>query len=51
MLSFFMQMFLEAMSQKLAKHAHFVSRATNPSEKSLEHNRDFRIKHYAGDVT
>ena len=44
-------MFLEAMSQKLAKHPHFVSRATDPSEKSLEHNRDFKIKHYAGDVT
>ena len=22
-----------------------------PSDKTLEHNRDFRIKHYAGDVT
>ncbi|XP_072029754.1 unconventional myosin-Id-like [Amphiura filiformis] len=44
-------MFLEAMSQKLAKHPHFVSRATDPAEKSLEHNRDFKVKHYAGDVT
>ena len=22
-----------------------------PSDKTLEHNQDFRIKHYAGDVT
>ena len=29
----------------------FYSLQLNPSDKSLEHNRDFRIKHYAGDVT
>ena len=23
----------------------------NPSDKTLEHDRDFRVKHYAGDVT
>jgi len=23
----------------------------NPPDKTLEHNRDFRVRHYAGDVT
>ncbi|KAK3104099.1 hypothetical protein FSP39_024410 [Pinctada imbricata] len=45
------EMFLTAMSQKLSKHDHYTSRSVNPSDKTLEHNRDFRIKHYAGEVT
>ncbi|KAL5007010.1 hypothetical protein ScPMuIL_015816, partial [Solemya velum] len=44
-------MFLEAMSQKLSKHEHFTCRALKPSDKTLEHNQDFRVRHYAGDVT
>ena len=43
-------MFLEAMNQKLVNHAHYMSRALQPGDKTLEHDRDFRIKHYAGDV-
>uniref|UniRef100_A0A8B9KUP9 Unconventional myosin-Id n=1 Tax=Astyanax mexicanus TaxID=7994 RepID=A0A8B9KUP9_ASTMX len=38
------EMFLQALNGKLAKHAHYTSR------KSLEFDRDFRIRHYAGDV-
>ncbi|GFO41945.1 unconventional myosin-id-like [Plakobranchus ocellatus] len=45
------EMFLDAMSQKLNKHDRFTSRRNNPADKTLEHHRDFRIKHYAGDVT
>ncbi|ELU10080.1 hypothetical protein CAPTEDRAFT_167519 [Capitella teleta] len=43
--------FLDAMSSKLSSHKHFMSRKTHNTEKSLEFGRDFRIKHYAGDVT
>ncbi|XP_059159355.1 unconventional myosin-Id-like [Physella acuta] len=45
------EMFLEAMAKKLAKHDRFTCRQLEPADKSLEHHRDFRIKHYAGDVT
>lgn len=45
------EMFLDAMSIKLGKHDRFSCRKLSPADKSLEHNRDFRIKHYAGDVT
>nr|XP_022305174.1 unconventional myosin-Id-like isoform X4 [Crassostrea virginica] len=45
------EMFLTAMAQKLGKHEHFTCRSLNPSDKTLEHARDFRIKHYAGQVT
>uniref|UniRef100_A0A8C6M1D7 Myosin ID n=1 Tax=Nothobranchius furzeri TaxID=105023 RepID=A0A8C6M1D7_NOTFU len=38
------EVFLQGLDVKLAKHAHFSSR------KSLEFDRDFRIRHYAGDV-
>ncbi|XP_064647722.1 unconventional myosin-Id-like [Lineus longissimus] len=44
------EMFLEAMNQKLGKHAHFTSRGLVPLDKTLVHGRDFRILHYAGDV-
>ncbi|PVD30004.1 hypothetical protein C0Q70_09265 [Pomacea canaliculata] len=43
-------MFLDAMAQKL-KSERFTCRKLAPADKSLEHNRDFRIMHYAGDVT
>ncbi|XP_069094072.1 unconventional myosin-Id [Pleurodeles waltl] len=43
-------MFLEALNSKLGKHAHFSSRKVCATDKSLEFDRDFRIKHYAGDV-
>ncbi|KAK7830010.1 hypothetical protein U0070_003465 [Myodes glareolus] len=43
-------MFLEALNSKLGKHGHFSSRKTCASDKSLEFDRDFRIRHYAGDV-
>ncbi|PNI47277.1 MYO1D isoform 12, partial [Pan troglodytes] len=32
------------------KHAHFSSRKLCASDKILEFDRDFRIRHYAGDV-
>ncbi|XP_029409442.1 unconventional myosin-Id [Nannospalax galili] len=43
-------MFLEALNNKLGKHGHFSSRKTCASDKTLEFDRDFRIRHYAGDV-
>uniref|UniRef100_A0A8C8VQ68 Unconventional myosin-Id n=1 Tax=Pelusios castaneus TaxID=367368 RepID=A0A8C8VQ68_9SAUR len=44
------EMFLEALNSKLGKHAHFSSRKLCAADKILEFDRDFRIKHYAGDV-
>ncbi|KAM7137497.1 unconventional myosin-Id isoform 2-T2 [Macrochelys suwanniensis] len=44
------EMFLEALNKKLGKHAHFSSRKLCATDKILEFDRDFRIKHYAGDV-
>ncbi|XP_023983391.1 unconventional myosin-Id isoform X2 [Physeter macrocephalus] len=44
------EMFLEALNRKLGKHAHFSSRKLCASDKILEFDRDFRIRHYAGDV-
>uniref|UniRef100_A0A8C4SK65 Myosin ID n=1 Tax=Erpetoichthys calabaricus TaxID=27687 RepID=A0A8C4SK65_ERPCA len=43
------EMFLQGLNNKLAKHAHFSSRKVSTCE-SLEFDRDFRIRHYAGDV-
>ncbi|XP_046369671.2 unconventional myosin-Id-like [Haliotis rufescens] len=45
------KMFLQAMSQKLNHHDRFTCRSLVPSDKTLDHDKDFRIKHYAGDVT
>ncbi|UYV60906.1 MYO1D [Cordylochernes scorpioides] len=42
---------LAALDTKLSSHPHYSSRRLCPSDRSLEHGRDFRIKHYAGDVT
>jgi len=38
------KMFLEAMSDKLQKHKHFVSRKTNPQDKSIEFDTMFCIR-------
>ncbi|CAG0902655.1 unnamed protein product [Darwinula stevensoni] len=42
---------LETMDQKLKGHQHYTSRRLNPQDKALSHGEQFRIKHYAGDVT
>lgn len=42
---------LQSMDQKLSQHPHYSSRKLNPSDKSLEFQKHFRIQHYAGDVT
>ncbi|XP_057682241.1 unconventional myosin-Id [Corythoichthys intestinalis] len=44
------ELFLQGLNGKLAKHAHYTSRKLSPTDKSLEFDRDFRIRHYAGDV-
>ncbi|XP_061442904.1 unconventional myosin-Ig isoform X2 [Rhineura floridana] len=44
-------LFLESMNTRLGKHPHYTSRKLNPADKSMDFGRDFRIKHYAGDVT
>ena len=41
-------MFLEAMDSKLKKNDFYSSRGKNPSDRSLEHAKHFRINHYAG---
>lgn len=43
--------FLEEMSHTLKKHERYSSRALVPTDKTMEHGQDFRIRHYAGDVT
>uniref|UniRef100_A0A8K9WRH1 Myosin IG n=1 Tax=Oncorhynchus mykiss TaxID=8022 RepID=A0A8K9WRH1_ONCMY len=42
---------LESMDVKLGQHPHYTSRKLTPSDKTMEFHRDFRIRHYAGDVT
>ncbi|CAL9690955.1 unnamed protein product [Knipowitschia caucasica] len=42
---------LQSMDSKLSQHPHYRSRQLNPSDKSLEFQKHFRIQHYAGDVT
>ncbi|XP_046700385.1 unconventional myosin-Ig [Silurus meridionalis] len=42
---------LESMNNKLGQHPHYTSRKLCPTDKSMEFNRHFRIRHYAGDVT
>lgn len=44
------QMLLQTMDQKLGKHAHYRSRLTDPTDKTMEFHRDFCVKHYAGNV-
>ncbi|XP_049614394.1 unconventional myosin-Id [Syngnathus scovelli] len=45
------ELFLQGLNVLLAKHAHYTSRKLSPTDKSLEFDRDFRIRHYAGDVS
>uniref|UniRef100_A0A8C1PLS9 Myosin IG n=1 Tax=Cyprinus carpio TaxID=7962 RepID=A0A8C1PLS9_CYPCA len=42
---------LDSMNKKLGQHPHYTSRKLCPGDKTMEFNRDFRIRHYAGDVT
>ncbi|KAK9530033.1 hypothetical protein VZT92_011569 [Zoarces viviparus] len=44
------EVFLQGLNVKLSKHVHYTSRKLSPTDKSLEFDRDFRIRHYAGDV-
>ncbi|XP_061330429.1 unconventional myosin-Ig isoform X1 [Pezoporus flaviventris] len=43
--------FLASMDTRLGHHPHYTSRKLCPTDKTMEFNQDFRIKHYAGDVT
>ncbi|CAB3236517.1 unnamed protein product [Arctia plantaginis] len=45
------QQLLEAMDRRLNGHKHYTSRQLAPTDKKLKHGVDFRITHYAGDVT
>lgn len=42
---------LEAMDRRLNTHKHYTSRQLSPTDKTLKHAVDFKITHYAGDVT
>ncbi|KAM8810443.1 unconventional myosin-Ig [Eudromia elegans] len=44
-------LFLASMDARLGRHPHYASRKLCPTDKTMEFGRDFRIKHYAGDVT
>ncbi|XP_078254605.1 unconventional myosin-Id-like [Rhinoraja longicauda] len=44
-------MLVDTMDAKLGKHAHYTSRKLSPTEKDMEFNKHFRIKHFAGQVT
>ncbi|NXA44696.1 MYO1G protein, partial [Nothocercus julius] len=44
-------LFLGSMDARLGRHPHYASRKLCPADKTMEFGRDFRIKHYAGDVT
>nr|XP_033787810.1 unconventional myosin-Ig [Geotrypetes seraphini] len=44
-------MFLDSMNLKLCTHPHYTSRKLKAIDKTMAFNRDFRIRHYAGDVT
>ncbi|CAL8380173.1 unnamed protein product, partial [Gadus morhua 'NCC'] len=44
------EVFLQGLNGKLAKHVHYTSRKLSPTDKGLEFDRDFRVKHYAGNV-
>ncbi|XP_067148657.1 unconventional myosin-Ig [Apteryx mantelli] len=44
-------LFLNSMDTRLGRHPHYTSRKLCPTDKTMEFGRDFRIKHYAGDVT
>uniref|UniRef100_A0A8C3ATY2 Myosin IG n=1 Tax=Cyclopterus lumpus TaxID=8103 RepID=A0A8C3ATY2_CYCLU len=42
---------LESMGTKLAQHPHYTSRKLSPTDKTMDFQKHFRIRHYAGDVT
>ncbi|KAM9558529.1 unconventional myosin-Id-like [Salvelinus alpinus] len=44
------KVFLQGLNSKLGNHAHYTSRKLSPTDKSLEFDRDFRVRHYAGNV-
>ncbi len=39
------------MDERYKGHAHYTSRQVDPSNKELERDEQFQIKHYAGNVT
>uniref|UniRef100_A0ABI7XAU2 Myosin IG n=1 Tax=Felis catus TaxID=9685 RepID=A0ABI7XAU2_FELCA len=45
------RIFLQSLDTHHRHHAHYTSRQLCPTDKTMEFGRDFRIKHYAGDVT
>lgn len=45
------ELLLETMDKKLKDHKHYTSRQLKPADKQMRHQIDFRITHYAGDVT
>ncbi|KAL6037560.1 hypothetical protein STEG23_004879 [Scotinomys teguina] len=45
------RIFLQTLDTHHRHHPHYSSRQLCPTDKSMEFGRDFRIKHYAGDVT
>ncbi|XP_047239667.1 unconventional myosin-Ig isoform X1 [Girardinichthys multiradiatus] len=42
---------LDSMDTKLAQHPHYTSRKHSPTDKTMDFQKHFRIRHYAGDVT
>ncbi|KAM6899598.1 unconventional myosin-Ig [Xenentodon cancila] len=42
---------LDSMDTKLAHHPHYTSRKLSPTNKTMDFQKHFRIRHYAGDVT
>uniref|UniRef100_A0A8C5FP92 Myosin IG n=1 Tax=Gadus morhua TaxID=8049 RepID=A0A8C5FP92_GADMO len=42
---------LDSMSSRLAQHPHYTDRKLTPADKTMEFQKHFRIRHYAGDVT
>ncbi|XP_032944747.1 unconventional myosin-Ig isoform X2 [Rhinolophus ferrumequinum] len=45
------RVFLQTLDTHHRHHPHYTSRQLCPTDKTMEFGRDFRIKHYAGDVT
>lgn len=45
------KIFLEEMDKAFVGHQHYTSRKLQPSDKTLNFEDNFRITHYAGDVT
>ncbi|KAK2506536.1 hypothetical protein MC885_014958 [Smutsia gigantea] len=45
------RIFLQTLDTHHRQHPHYSSRQLCPTDKTMEFGRDFRIKHYAGDVT